>query len=82
MVNAYTVAFAALILSAGALGDRVGAKRAFVGGFGLFTLASAACGLAGTLAMLTAARTVQGVRAVTSAASACLSRGRARRRCR
>ncbi|HYZ82582.1 MAG TPA: MFS transporter, partial [Solirubrobacteraceae bacterium] len=44
VVNAYTVAFAALILSAGALGDRIGAKRVFVAGFGVFTLASAVCG--------------------------------------
>ncbi len=45
-VNAYTLGLASLILSAGALGDRVGAKRVFVGGFALFTLACAACGLA------------------------------------
>ncbi len=61
VVNAYTVAFAALILSAGALGDRVGAKRVFVSGFALFTLASAACGLAWTLPFLIGARAVQGV---------------------
>ena len=46
VVDAYTVAFAALILSAGALGDRIGAKRVFIAGFALFTVASAACGLA------------------------------------
>jgi len=45
VVNAYTVAFAALILTAGALGDRVGAKRVFAGGFVLFTAASAVCRL-------------------------------------
>jgi DHA2 family methylenomycin A resistance protein-like MFS transporter len=61
VVDAYTVAFAALILSAGALGDRVGARRVFVAGFGIFTLASAACGLAPTLGTLVAARAVQGV---------------------
>src|SRR6201994_3080243 len=61
VVGAYTLAFAALILSAGALGDRVGAKRMFIGGFALFTLASAACGLAPSLAVLIAARAVQGV---------------------
>jgi DHA2 family methylenomycin A resistance protein-like MFS transporter len=61
VVNAYTLAFAALILSAGALGDRVGAKRVFVSGFALFTLASAACGLAWTLPVLIGARAVQGV---------------------
>jgi MFS transporter, DHA2 family, methylenomycin A resistance protein len=61
VVNAYTVAFAALILSAGALGDRIGAKRVFVAGFLLFTAASAACGLAPTLGVLVAARGLQGI---------------------
>jgi MFS transporter, DHA2 family, methylenomycin A resistance protein len=61
VVDAYTVAFAALILSAGALGDRIGARRVFIAGFALFTLASAACGLAPDLAALIAARTVQGI---------------------
>ena len=56
VVNAYTVAFAALILSAGALGDRIGAKRVFVAGFAMFTAASAACGLAPSLGVLIAAR--------------------------
>jgi MFS transporter, DHA2 family, methylenomycin A resistance protein len=60
VVGAYTVAFAALILSAGALGDRIGAKRVFITGFALFTVASAACGLAPTLGFLIAARAVQG----------------------
>lgn len=61
VVNAYTLAFAGLILTAGALGDRIGAKRVFVAGFALFTLASAACGLAPDLGMLVAARAVQGI---------------------
>ena len=61
VVNAYTLAFAGLILTAGALGDRIGAKRVFVAGFALFTLASAACGLAPDLGILIAARAVQGV---------------------
>ena len=61
VVSAYTVAFAALILSAGALGDRIGAKRVFTAGFALFTLASAGCGLAPTLGVLSAARAVQGI---------------------
>ena len=61
VVGAYTLAFAALILSAGALGDRIGAKRMFIGGFTLFTLASAACGLAPSLGVLITARAVQGV---------------------
>jgi MFS transporter, DHA2 family, methylenomycin A resistance protein len=61
IVNAYTLGLASLILSAGALGDRVGAKRVFVAGFAVFTVASAACGLAPTLAVLVASRAVQGV---------------------
>jgi MFS transporter, DHA2 family, methylenomycin A resistance protein len=60
VVSAYTVAFAALILTAGTLGDRLGAKRLFVAGFVLFTLASAACGLAPSLSVLIS-RAVQGV---------------------
>ncbi|MBV9819871.1 MAG: MFS transporter [Solirubrobacterales bacterium] len=61
VVNAYTVAFAALILTAGALGDRIGAKRVFIAGFALFTLASAACGLAPSLPVLIGSRAIQGV---------------------
>jgi len=61
IVNAYTIAFAAFILSAGALGDRVGARRVFVAGFALFTAASAACGLAPGLGVLVGARGVQGL---------------------
>jgi MFS transporter, DHA2 family, methylenomycin A resistance protein len=61
VVSAYTLAFAAFILSAGALGDRVGAKRIFVIGFGVFTVASAACGFAPTIGALIAMRVLQGV---------------------
>ena len=61
VVGAYTLAFAALILSAGARGDRIGARRMFVAGFALFTLASAACGLAPGLGVLIAARAIQGM---------------------
>src|SRR3954465_3707409 len=46
VVSAYTIAFAAFILTAGALGDRIGAKRIFMAGFALFTAASLACALA------------------------------------
>jgi EmrB/QacA subfamily drug resistance transporter len=60
-VNAFTLAFAAGIITAAALGDRVGRLRVFVSGLGLFTLASAACALAPSAEILIAARTVQGV---------------------
>jgi MFS transporter, DHA2 family, methylenomycin A resistance protein len=61
VVSTYTIAFAALILTAGALGDRIGAKRVFVAGFSVFTAASLACALAPSAATLIAARAVQGV---------------------
>lgn len=63
VVSAYTIAFAAFILTAGALGDRIGAKRIFMAGFVLFTAASAACALAPDAATLIAARCVQGLAA-------------------
>jgi DHA2 family methylenomycin A resistance protein-like MFS transporter len=43
-VDAYLLVFAALLLSAGALADRIGAKRAFIAGFAIFAMASCACG--------------------------------------
>jgi EmrB/QacA subfamily drug resistance transporter len=55
--------FAALLLTAGALSDRVGARRAFAAGLSLFMAASAACGLAPSLGALVAARFVQGAAA-------------------
>ncbi|ENO87673.1 MFS transporter [Thauera linaloolentis] len=61
VVNAYTLAFAALLLTSGALGDRFGARRVFSWGFVLFTLASLACGIANELATLVVARLAQGV---------------------
>jgi DHA2 family methylenomycin A resistance protein-like MFS transporter len=61
VVSSYTIAFAALILTAGALGDRLGAKRVFIGGFAVFTAASLACALAMGPTILIAARAAQGV---------------------
>ncbi|MGY3694627.1 DHA2 family methylenomycin A resistance protein-like MFS transporter [Bradyrhizobium sp. USDA 3240] len=63
VVTAYTIAFAAFILTAGALGDRVGAKWIFIGGFAIFTLASLACALAPSAMFLIAGRSVQGLAA-------------------
>src|SRR6266702_652407 len=63
VVPAYTIAFAAFILTAGALGDRLGAKRIFIAGFTIFTLASLACALAPSATFLIAARSVQGLAA-------------------
>src|ERR1700743_3235025 len=61
VVSAYTIAFAAFILTAGALGDRIGAKRVFMAGFAIFTAASLACALAPNATTLIVARAVQGL---------------------
>jgi DHA2 family methylenomycin A resistance protein-like MFS transporter len=61
VVSSYTIAFAAFILTAGALGDRIGAKRIFMAGFAIFTAASFACALAPNAAILIAARSAQGL---------------------
>ncbi|WP_406133940.1 MFS transporter [Streptomyces zaomyceticus] len=63
VVDAYTLAFAALLLSSGALADRVGASRAYGSGVVVFVLVSAACGLAPGLPELLAARAAQGTAA-------------------
>ena len=63
VVSAYTIAFAAFILTAGALGDRIGAKRIFMAGFAIFTAASLACALSPNAIVLIAARLVQGLAA-------------------
>jgi EmrB/QacA subfamily drug resistance transporter len=60
-VNAYALTFAAGIVTAAALGDRLGRRRVFVAGLALFTVASALCAVAPTPALLLAARAVQGV---------------------
>jgi len=61
VVSIYTLAFASLILTAGALGDRLGAKRIFMAGFAVFTAASLTCALAPTSAILIVGRAAQGV---------------------
>ena len=60
-VNAYTLPFAAGIITAAALGDKFGRRRMYVTGLILFTLASAACALAPDTAALIGARAVQGL---------------------
>jgi DHA2 family methylenomycin A resistance protein-like MFS transporter len=61
VVSTYTLAFAAFILTAGALGDRIGAKKVFMAGFAIFTAASLGCALAPTALVLIAARAIQGL---------------------
>jgi DHA2 family methylenomycin A resistance protein-like MFS transporter len=61
IVNGYTLAFAALLLSAGALADRVGARSGSLMGLGIFGLGSALCSAATSMEMLITARVLQGV---------------------
>jgi EmrB/QacA subfamily drug resistance transporter len=60
-VSAYTIAFGAGILTASAIGDRLGRRKVYVVGLSLFTAASAACALAPTATSLIAFRAVQGL---------------------
>jgi EmrB/QacA subfamily drug resistance transporter len=64
-VNAYTLSFAVLLMTASALGDRFGRRRVFAAGLGLFAVASAACALSSNVGVLIAARAAQGVGAAT-----------------
>src|SRR5688572_32589223 len=60
-VNAYTLAFAVLLITGAALGDRFGRKRMFGIGVGIFTGASALAALAPSIDALIAARALQGL---------------------
>jgi EmrB/QacA subfamily drug resistance transporter len=61
VVNAYMLTFGGFLLLGGRLGDLYGHRKLFLAGIVLFTLASLACGLARSQAMLIAARAVQGL---------------------
>ena len=61
VLNAYTLTLAALLLTAGALGDRVGLRRMFLSGVAVFTAASVACAAAPSIPVLIATRVVQGI---------------------
>jgi EmrB/QacA subfamily drug resistance transporter len=63
IVAGYVLAFAAVLITGGRLGDIYGRKRLFIIGMGGFTLASALCGLATDPQMLIAARFLQGATA-------------------
>jgi EmrB/QacA subfamily drug resistance transporter len=63
ILNAYTIVFAALLIPAGRLADRVGRRRTFLTAAVLFTIASMLCGLAPTVPVLVAARILQAVAA-------------------
>jgi EmrB/QacA subfamily drug resistance transporter len=61
IVAGYGLTFAAFLITAGRLGDEFGRRRVYAFGLGLFTVASAACGLAPSPGTLVLARIVQGV---------------------
>ncbi len=61
ITDAYTLCFAALLIPAGALGDRYGRRRSLVGGLAVFALGSTAAAFASGTGMLTGARVVMGL---------------------
>ena len=61
VIDAYTVVFAGLLLSAGSIGDLVGSRKVLDTGLALFTAASAACALAPSVGALVGARVAQGL---------------------
>lgn len=70
VVLAYLLATTALIVGAGALGDRIGRRRLLLGGLALFAAASLLCGFAPSLALLIAGRAAQGLGAAAMLALA------------
>ncbi len=69
IVDAYSLVFGALLLSAGALGDRRGARPVFQLGMALFAISSLACGLAPMTGLLIASRCAQGLGAALAVPS-------------
>jgi EmrB/QacA subfamily drug resistance transporter len=61
VIDAYALTLAALLLTAGSIADSLGRRRVFLGGLGIFTVASVLCGLAGSPLVLNLARALQGV---------------------
>jgi EmrB/QacA subfamily drug resistance transporter len=61
IITAYSIAFGGFLLLGGRAGDLLGRRRMFMIGIALFSVASLACGLAGSIGVLVAARVVQGL---------------------
>ena len=61
IIDTYALALAATVLTVGSLADRFGRRAIFTAGLIVFTLASLACGMADSIAVLDAARAVQGL---------------------
>ena len=70
VVSAYMVAFAACLLPAGALADRLGRRKMLLAGLAVFFLASLGCGLAPSATVLNVARAIKGVGAAMLLTSA------------
>src|SRR6202045_1180480 len=70
VVNAYLLTYGGFLLLGGRLGDLFGHRRLFASGIAVFTLASVACGLAGSQGFLLAARAVQGLGGAVASAVA------------
>ena len=66
VVNGYMLALASLVLVGGSLGDRLGRRRVYLSGIGLFAVASVACGFAQSPSQLIAFRVIQGLGAAAS----------------
>jgi EmrB/QacA subfamily drug resistance transporter len=69
IVDAYTLALATVVLTAGSVADRLGRRRVFVWGMGIFTVTSLVCALATTIELLDVARAAQGLGAAMMFAS-------------
>ena len=69
IVDAYTLALATVVLTAGSVADRLGRRRVFVWGMVVFTVTSLVCGLANSIELLDVARAVQGLGAAMMFAS-------------
>jgi len=61
IINAYQLAITALLLPLAALGDRIGYRRVYLPGLGIFIVGSVGCALAHNLALLIGARMIQGI---------------------
>jgi EmrB/QacA subfamily drug resistance transporter len=70
VLNAYLLTFGGFLLLGGRLGDLFGHRRLFLAGIASFTVASLACGLAGSQGALVAARAIQGLGGAVVAATA------------
>ena len=63
VLSLYALVLASLVLTAGSIADRIGRRTVYLGGLTVFAAASLACGLAGNVGLLIAARGVQGLAA-------------------